>query len=128
MAAEKPQSTEAEIRDGMGAALSGFTPFHNQILLGIYIKPEKTSGGVYMTDKTRAEDQYQGKVGVVLKKGPMVFVNDGANDFHGQNVQEGEWVVYRISDGLPMDVGGVHCRLIEDVHVRGTVTDPTTIY
>lgn len=128
MAAEKPQSTEAEIRTSMGDALPGFTTFHNQILLGIYIQPQQRASGLYIPDKSRGEDQYQGKVGMVLKKGPMAFVDDGSNDFHGQNVQEGDWVVYRISDGFPMDVGGVHCRLIEDVHVRGTVTDPTTIY
>jgi len=127
MAESKPQSTEAEIRAGIGN-LDDFTVFHNHILVGIYIKPEKTAAGLYLTQKTRDEDQYQGKVGVVLKKGPLAFKDSDNVDFAGQDVRDGDWVLYRISDGFPLDIRGMHCRLMEDIDIRGVVPDPTMIY
>lgn len=126
--ADKPQSTKDEILAGLGEALTNAEVFHNQILIGIYMKPGKTAGGILLTQKTIDEDKWQGKVGVVLKKGPMTFVNDGTVDFHGQDVEVGDWVVYRVSDGMSLDLNGVHCRLIEDTHIKMRVSDPTAIY
>lgn len=125
--AAKPQSTKEEIIASVGD-LSGLRVMHNQILVGIYMKPEKTAGGIYMTDKTRDEDKWQGKVGLVLQKGPLAFEDDGTNIFKGQNVQEGDWIMYRVSDGFPIDINETHCRLIEDSHVKGVVSDPKVIY
>jgi co-chaperonin GroES (HSP10) len=127
MSKNKPQATAEEIRASI-EDLSKFEVMHNQILVGIYIRPEKTSGGIFLTEKTLDEDRWQGKVGLVLKAGPMAFQNEGNTDFHGQSVNEGDWVIYRVSDGLSIDVNGVHCRLIEDVHIKGRVADPSVIY
>lgn len=121
----KPQSTKDEILAGLGSIT--FETFHNQLLLGIYIKPEKSAGGIIFTDKTRAEDQWQGKVAVVLDKGPMAFRSDASVRFEN-DVQVGDWVVYRVSDGFSIDINGIHCRVIEDVHIRAKITDPTIIY
>jgi len=125
--AAKPQSTKEEIIASVGD-LSDIRVMHNQILVGIYMKPEKTAGGIYMTDKTRDEDKWQGKVGLVLQKGPLAFEDDGTNAFKGQNVSEGDWIMYRVSDGFPIDINETHCRLIEDTHVKGIVSDPKVIY
>jgi co-chaperonin GroES (HSP10) len=127
MSKNKPQATAEEIRTSI-EDVSKIEVMHNQILVGIYIRPEKTSGGIYLTEKTLDEDRWQGKVGLVLKAGPMAFQNEGNTDFHGQSVNEGDWVIYRVSDGLSIDVNGVHCRLIEDVHIKGRVADPSVIY
>lgn len=126
MAKNKPQNTAEEIHEAVGD-LSKIELFHNQILVGIYMRGEKI-GSIYIPDKTQDEDRWQGKVGLVLKKGPIAFKNDGANDFGGQDVEPDDWVLYRVSDGFSIDVNGTHCRLLEDVHLKGRVSDPSVIY
>lgn len=98
-----------EIRKRIGD-ISKIEVLHNQILVGVYIRPEKTKGGILLTPQTRDEDRYQGKAGLVLKKGPLAFVDDDNNKFHGQNVDVGDWVFYRVSDGFPLVLNGTLCR------------------
>jgi co-chaperonin GroES (HSP10) len=127
MAEDKPQGSLDEIKASIGD-LSGVKVFGVQVLVGMWMRPEKTKGGILLTQKTRDEDKYQGKVGFVLKKGVNAFVDGGNHVFNGDNVEVGECVLYRTSDGFPLDINGVHCRLIEDVHVKAVVSDPTMIW
>lgn len=115
------------IRDKIGD-LSKVEIMHNQILVAQYIRPERTKSGLYLADKTRDEDRFQGKTGLVLKKGPLAFVDDDHNKFHGQNVTENEWVFFRVSDGFPVVVNGVLCRMLEEVHIRGKIPSPDVVY
>jgi len=128
----KPQSSYQEIVEGMGSLLDQLEPRNNEVLVAIYVRPEKTASGLYLTDKARDEDVYQGKAAFVLKKGPTAFVDAPENGvyFHGQDVKPGDVIVYRVSDGFPLGIGGYHCRLIEDVAIRMTLAaaDPTIIY
>ena len=48
--------------------ISDIEIFNNQILVGVYIRPEKTKSGIYLSDKYRDEDKFQSKVGLILKK------------------------------------------------------------
>ena len=116
-----------EIRKRIGD-ISKIEVLHNQILVGVYIRPEKTKGGILLTPQTRDEDRYQGKAGLVLKKGPLAFVDDDNNKFHGQNVDVGDWVFYRVSDGFPLVFNGTLCRLLEEVHVKGKIPSPDVVF
>lgn len=116
-----------EIRKRIGD-ISKIEVLHNQILVGVYIRPEKTKGGILLTPQTRDEDRYQGKAGLVLKKGPLAFVDDDNNKFHGQNVDIGDWVFYRVSDGFPLVLNGTLCRLLEEVHVKGKIPSPDVVF
>ena len=116
-----------EIRKRIGD-ISQIEVLHNQILVGVYIRPEKTKGGILLTPQTRDEDRYQGKAGLVLKKGPLAFVDDDNNKFHGQNVDIGDWVFYRVSDGFPLVLNGTLCRLLEEVHVKGKIPSPDVVF
>ncbi len=116
-----------EIRKRIGD-ISKIEVLHNQILVGVYIRPEKTKGGILLTSQTRDEDRYQGKAGLVLKKGPLAFVDDDNNKFHGQNVDVGDWVFYRVSDGFPLVLNGTLCRLLEEVHVKGKIPSPDVVF
>ena len=116
-----------EIRKRIGD-ISKIEVLHNQILVGVYIRPEKTKGGILLTSQTRDEDRYQGKAGLVLKKGPLAFVDDDNNKFHGQNVDIGDWVFYRVSDGFPLVLNGTLCRLLEEVHVIGKIPSPDVVF
>lgn len=108
--------------------LSGVELFHNQVLVVTYKRPEKSAGGIYYTDTTRKEDEYQGKVGLVVKKGPIAFVDDAAVKFAGQDVAVGDWISYRASDGWALTVNGQHCRMLEDSHVKLRLDSPDRVY
>lgn len=126
--ADKPQSSYNDIMESLAGAHEGYQVFHNQILIAVWIRPSVTSGGVYLPDSAQQEDRYQGKVGLVLKKGPMAFVNDARNDFKGQDVAIGDWVTFRVSDGTSLKLNQVFCRQLEDIHIRGRVEAPDIIW
>ena len=62
--------------------LSTVEIFNNQILVAVYIRPNKTKSGIYLSDQSREEDKVQGKVGLVVKKGPSAFVDDEIGRAH----------------------------------------------
>lgn len=108
--------------------LSKFELFGNQILLGIYQRPEKTKSGLYLSDQTRKEDEYQGKAALVLALGPSAFVSDANYDFRGQNVKVGDWVAIFVSDGRKVVVNNVLCRICEDHHIRLRIPAPDSVF
>ncbi len=114
--------------------MSGIEVFHNLVLIATYIEPEKTAGGIIKPDRTLAENRFQGKAGLVLKKGPLAFKDDGVCKFGGVELQEGDWVVVKPSDGTELfkvdatGSSGTSCRLFEDTHIKGRLADPALIY
>lgn len=128
MPTDKPQTSAAEIHSAIDRALEQFEVFHNQVLVAIWLRSEKTAGGLILPDSVRDEDKWQGKVGLVLKKGPMAFKSDSRNNFEGQDVAVDDWIMYRVSDGFPVDIANVHCRLIEDIHIKARVATPEIIW
>lgn len=108
--------------------LSGIKLLYNQLLIGTYIRPERTAGGLIRPDTNVDEDQFQGKVGLVLRKGPQAFQDDGGQVFEGQNVSEGDWVVYKIFDGWALTLNGVPCRMVQDVHIKMIIKDPNILF
>lgn len=108
--------------------LPQITLYNNQVLVAIYVRPEKTKGGILLTDQTRREDEFQGKVGLVLKKGPTAFLSDNGVNFYGQDVAAGDWVCFRASDGWSLKLGGVLAKVVEDVHIRARITEPDAVY
>lgn len=114
-----------EIRENAGD-LSGVDLSGNQVLLGLYKRPEKTASGIILSDVTRKEDEYQGKVGLVLKLGPQAF--DDVEYFKGWRVKEGDWVVCWVSDGRQVGVNKQLCRVVKDNEVRMRVDAPDQVY
>ncbi len=108
--------------------LTGFEVMHNDVLIAIYKRPEKTKSGILLSDQTRKEDEYQGKAGLVLKKGPLAFVSDENYDFKGQNVVPGEWISIWVSDGRKIIINNVLCRMVEDRHIRLKIPAPDLVY
>lgn len=108
--------------------ISRFKIFNNLVLVATYIEPEKTAGGILLPQSRTNESKFQGKIGLVLKKGPLAFTDDDATKFHGQDVEIGDWVFYRPSDGWHFALNEVDCRLIEDVHIKGAVPHPRYIW
>jgi len=108
--------------------ISNVEIFNNQILVAVYIRPQKTKSGLYLSDKTTDEDRYQSKVGLVLKKGPTAFVDETEEWFKGVNINENDWIVFRPSDGWQITVNNVLCRILEDVTVRGRIDQPDRVW
>lgn len=108
--------------------ISNVEIFNNQILVAVYIRPNKTKSGIYLSDQSREEDKVQGKVGLVVKKGPSAFVDEANEWFKDVSVEVNDWVVFRPSDGWGITVNNVLCRMIDDTAVRGKVDVPDRVW
>lgn len=115
------------IRKEMGD-ISDIEIFHNQVLVAVYIRPEKTKSGLYLSAQTREEDKYQGKVGLIIKKGADAFVDESGKWFKGVNLDVGNWIYFRPSDGWQITVHGQLCRILDDTDVRGRIPQPDTVW
>jgi co-chaperonin GroES (HSP10) len=102
--------------------------FHNQVLVATYVRPNVTKGGILRPDVNVKEDEYQGKVGIVLKVGPTAFLSNDDEDFMGQTVKVGDWVVYRVGDGWPCTLRDTACRILTDRTIRMRIQDPSDIF
>jgi co-chaperonin GroES (HSP10) len=108
--------------------VSKFEVFNNQILVAVYIRPQKTKSGIYFSDKTTDEDKYQSKVGLIVAKGPDAFKDENGEWFKGVEINLHDWVVFRPSDGWNVTVNGVLCRMMQDVQVRARIEHPDVAY
>lgn len=88
------------------------------VLVGTYFRPEKTAGGIIRPMENVQEDAYQGKVGLILKKGPDV----------GADLEVGDWIVYSIKDGWAVTINGAPCRLVPYEKVRMRLSAPDKVF
>lgn len=102
--------------------------FHNQVLVAVYIRPEKTKGGIFLPGSAREEDKFQGKVGLVIKKGNDAFDDPSGKWFRGVTINLQDWVVFRPSDGWAITVNEVLCRILDDTDIRGRIPDPDKVW
>jgi co-chaperonin GroES (HSP10) len=108
--------------------LSEVEVFNNNILVAIYMRPNKTASGLYMPDDYVEQDKYQGKVGLVVKMGNSAFEDETGRWFKGVKVNVGDWVVFRPSDGWSVAINSQPCRLMDDVVIRGRVKHPDLVW
>lgn len=108
--------------------VSSVEVFNNQMLVAVYIRPSKTKSGIILTNQTTDEDRFQSKVGLVVKKGPNAFEDATGEWFKGVEINEGDWIVFRPSDGWSITVNGVLCRMIEDVNIKGRIDQPDRVW
>lgn len=107
--------------------LSGVEVFGSMVLVGIYIRPERTSGGIIRPTSNVEEDLWQGKVGVVLKWGPDAFIDPEGNIYE-QHAAPGDWCVFKVGDGWSLQINDYPCRLVGDSSIKMTVTDPNIVF
>ena len=107
--------------------VTGIELFTNQLLVAVYQRPEKTKSGIYLAGQTRDEDQYQSKIGLVVKKGPQAFVG-GESGWQFADVNIGDWVIFRPSDGWATAINGVLCRFLVDTSIKGRVVSPDLVW
>lgn len=127
MAMKHDADPKKELLEKIGDT-EGVDVFNNAVLVAIYVRPNRTKSGIYLTDKYTDEDRIQGKAGLVVKKGPRAFVDERGEWFADADIKEGDWVIFRPSDGWAINVNGVACRLIDDVAIRGKVDQPDRVW
>jgi co-chaperonin GroES (HSP10) len=109
--------------------IPGFMLLKNDVIVGIYKRPEKTAGGIIITQKTQEEDEYQGKAAVVLMKGPTAFVSDKHYTFlPEQNVEIGDWVALWVTEGRKIKINGQLCRVVRDIDLLMKIPAPDAVY
>ena len=111
-------------RDLLDMDVAGFSVLGAGVLLGVYKRPEKTASGLYLSSKTQDEDKHQGKVGLVLKMGPIAFVTDDTHDFGTVIPAVGDWVLFNVGDTFGFELGERRCRIVEDIHIKAILEKP----
>lgn len=126
-----PMSHDVDPRDELLKSLGDLSTielFNNTILLAVYIRPQRTKSGLYLSDKTIDEDRYQSKVGLLVGAGPMAFADPEGQWFSGVQIKSHDWLVYRPSDGWNVTVNGVLCRMMVDTQIRMRISHPDEVY
>jgi hypothetical protein len=108
--------------------LAGIDVFSDLVLLGTYIRPEKTTGGIIRPKEVVQEDEHQGKVGLVLKKGPIAYGDWEDDKSLGQNAVLHTWVVYQAANTWKFQLNGVACSIVPYERLRLRVDDPTKVF
>ena len=106
--------------------LSGVDVLSDLVLVGTYIRNEKTAGGIIRPKENIAEDEHQGKCGLVLKTGPLAYL-DGEDD-PGDNARIHSWVVYTIGNVWKLQINGVPCALVPYEKLRMRVREPSGVF
>jgi co-chaperonin GroES (HSP10) len=107
--------------------LSGFELIGDRVLVGIFMRPEKTKGGIIRPDMNKEEDVWQGKVGLVLKSGPDAFKNPETGELYEQAFNPGDWCVFFVGDGRAMQVKDMPCRIVKDTSLIAKIEDPMSV-
>ena len=100
--------------------LTGVEVFWDLVLVGTFFRPEKTLGGIIRPPDNIREDEFQSKVGLVLKKGP--------NANGGPEITEGDWVIYSVGDAPSVRMGEAPCRWVPYDRIRGKTDDPMKVF
>ncbi len=120
----------ARIMQRIGPALHGIKVFGNRVLVAKFTRERVGSGRLLAAAPPPLEDKYQGKIGLVIAKGTIAFQDDDSHQFHGDNVEVGDWVFYAYGDGTDLDLTPpgtaekVHCKLLKEAEVAGVVPRP----
>lgn len=94
------------------------------VLVGTYLRPEKTAGGIYLTDGQRAEDKYQGNVGLIIGLGCQAFQDTEYVKWGDFKPKVGDWVLYKPMEGYAFMHNEQHCRIFVDSAILMVVDRP----
>lgn len=120
-------SLKKDIIDEIGD-ISGIKLIGAQVLVGTFERPGKTAGGVLIPDSAKKEDQYQGKVGLVIALGPKAFDRDWQKAFGDSVPKIGDWVSFSVYESKMQNVNGKPCRMMRDDVIRSIVEHPELVY
>lgn len=106
---------------------SGLEAVGHDILLAIYDRAgQKTAGGILIPGNNR-EDQFQGKVGLVVSLGPMCSGPEFEDWFGDRPPKIGDWYGLNTRDGMSLLLGEAMFRAVEWKYLRFRVSAPDRV-
>lgn len=121
-----------EILEAVGD-ISKVEIFGAQVLIAPYIRPEKTRGGIITPGSAAREDEWQSKVGLVLKVGPTAFHADRLEQFNGRAPDVGDWIFHDVKACFQLHIrgtggkDGAAARLVYAADIFGRLQDLTPV-
>jgi|TARA_A100001201_G_scaffold12480_1_gene16002 co-chaperonin GroES (HSP10) len=97
-----------------------------RLLILPFVPPEKTKGGLILSQETLDKGRISTNVGYVLKMGPLAY-NDKEKFNTGPWCKEKDWVIFARYAGSRLPIEGGELRILNDDEVLGTVKDPESI-
>lgn len=126
--------------------LDQYEMLDEELLIALYAKPnvlaagKRSDGSTYQlvgTDNDTIEaSRYQGKIGLLITKGPSAYkYHPNGQPYQGIEPEIGDWLISRASDGREiwlkdlrnMGAEYVCCRRIHWTLVGMRITDPRTV-
>ena len=108
--------------------VSGVDVLTDLVLVGTFIRSEKRASGLLLPTQHLQEDEFQGKVGLVLKAGPLAYGDWEDDAERGKNATLNTWVVFAIKDTWPLQINGVACRVVPYDKLRMRISNPTMVF
>jgi len=102
----------------------GCTPNPTIILIRLYIKPQKTAGGLLWVDN--AKGKFEETVGYVAKIGKCAFKGEAFKEW-GNWYKEGDWVMFPRASGMRVSYKGLPVFAMYDTVPVLKVSDPRNI-
>ncbi len=124
------ENPKQALLDSLTDVINHTHPLRYEVIVVTYIQPEKTPGGIIVPDQTLMEDRFQGKVGLLVRIGPLAF---NAEHWGDRAPKLHDWVYFNPSDSMEMhsvDRQGnkTSIRRMDDISIRGIVDDPKLIW
>lgn len=109
-----------------GGNSSGFAPI-GEFVLVLYDKaPEKTAGGIFLTDSTKESNSEASEAGVIIELGDDAFKwnYDRSRPFNGHRPQPGDRIYFERYAGTVLHgEDGVRYRLMQDRCVAAVASE-----
>jgi co-chaperonin GroES (HSP10) len=113
--------------DALGESMEGLELLQNDVLVVTAPTLTMSRGGIIMTHKSKNEQRFQGKTGLVVKLGEIAFKDESRWPNEESRPKVGDWVFFRNSDSSECGINGISCRFIDDTFVKGRVSTPDAI-
>lgn len=108
------------------AKFDGMKPDGYDIVLLLYMPPEKTASGIWLTEKTLEEGEYSNCVGLVVKIAAGAY-KDPRYEHTGAWCEVGEWRMFPRHGGNKYKYKGMPIFVLKEDAIGPRVEDPRDV-
>ena len=117
--------------DSISESIDHIHPARYEVIVVIYIRPAITKGGIHIPTGSLAEDRFQGKVGLIVKHGPLAFTDP--DHWGGVVPKLHDWVCFNPNDGsefliLDKSGDGTSAKAMDDIAIRRVIDRPDLVW
>ena len=118
-----------EIFDDLGD-LSGYRVGGPDLLIAVYERRGKTSGGIFLPDRTADNDKWGGCTGLIVKMGPRAYRTEKTEGWFVDDAgrpkppKVGDWIVFDPKQGHMFLIDKRMCRVIPDQYAFLVIPEP----